>query len=384
VFRTDYILRYQNKLGLETVCITSPKQGGRKGEVVIIDNVKIYNTRMINNNFINKPFINEIRIMKTLKKKIKEVILKETPDIIHAHSPSLNGIPALKIGKKMGIPVVYEVRALWEDAAVDHGTFKEGSFKYRLSRYIEGRLLKDVDAVITICNGLKDEIKSRGINEDKITVIPNGVDEMEFSNVEYDEKLAERLKVRGKKVIGFIGSFYHYEGIDILIEAFEKISNDKKNLVLLLVGDGPEYHKILHIIELKNLNNKVITTGKVPHSEIMRYYSLMDLLVYPRKSIRLTEMVTPLKPLEAMAIGKIVIGSDVGGMKELITHNENGFLCESKDPKKLSMLLMNILERNDNGKIVEEAKRTVREFRNWNTIVKNYIHVYKNILKRAF
>ena len=380
VFRTSYILKYQRENGLEPVCITSPKQGDVGSEKQEIDNVKIYGAQKYN--FGNTPFLKEIKLMHSLRKRIEEIIRIENPDIIHAHSPSLNGVPALKAGRKYGIPVVYEVRAFWEDAAVDHRTFKEKSFKYRISRFIETRLLKKVEAVFTISNAMRKEMVARGIPEEKIVIIPNGVDTKQFSTVPYDEALSEQTNIRGKKVIGFIGSFYHYEGIDILIDAFSEILGKDKDVALMLVGDGPEYAKLRETANKKGLNGRVIFTGKVPHNDIRRYYSVMDVLVYPRRSMRLTELVTPLKPLEAMALGKVVAGSDVGGIRELIENEVNGILFKPDSAESLSVKLVELLS---NPALLEtlstQAVIYVNRERSWDKIIKRYLPVYKRLLK---
>ena len=124
---------------------------------------------------------------------------------------------ALTVGKRHNIPVVYECRAFWEDAAVDHGTSKQGGVRYRLTRALETRVFRQADAVTTICEGLKRDISARGIPSDKITVIPNAVDIERFSmNGVRNSNLAERLGLNGKLVLGFIGSFYAYEGLPLL------------------------------------------------------------------------------------------------------------------------------------------------------------------------
>ncbi len=382
VFRTSYILKYQRENGLEPVCITSHKQGDVGSEKQEIDNVKIYGAQKYN--FGNMPFLKEIKLMHSLRKRIEEIIRIENPDIIHAHSPSLNGLPALKAGRKYGIPVVYEVRAFWEDAAVDHRTFKEKSFKYKISRFIETRLLKKVDAVFTISNAMRKEMVTRGIPEEKIVIIPNGVDTKQFSTVPYDEalRLMTEINIRGKKVIGFIGSFYHYEGIDILIDAFSEILGKDKDVALMLVGEGPEYAKLREMVNKKGLNGRVIFTGKVPHNDIRRYYSVMDVLVYPRRSMRLTELVTPLKPLEAMALGKVVAGSDVGGIRELIENEVNGILFKPDSAESLSVKLVELLS---NPALLEtlsnQAVIYVNRERSWDKIIKRYLPVYKRLLK---
>src|SRR3990167_1900504 len=145
VFRTNYILKHQRELGIAPIIITSPKHDVSSGSVEEIDGINIYRT--MSNDFGTMPFFREMRLMKALYMRIQEVIESESPDIIHAHSPSLNGIPALRAGRKYGIPVAYEIRAFWEDAAVDHRTFKESSFKYRVSKFIETGQLKMADAL---------------------------------------------------------------------------------------------------------------------------------------------------------------------------------------------------------------------------------------------
>ena len=153
VFRTSYILKYQKKLGLEPAIVTSPKHGTAKDLLEDIDDMLVYRTP--GNGFGGIPIIREVKLMKALQQRIEEIIKENRPDIIHAHSPSLNGIPALRAGRKYGIPVVYEVRAFWEDAAVDHGTFPERSIRYKMSRIIETKVLRKADAVFTICEGLR-------------------------------------------------------------------------------------------------------------------------------------------------------------------------------------------------------------------------------------
>lgn len=380
VFRTSYILKHQRANGLNPVCITSPKQGGTGHEMREIDGIKIYPTQKCN--FGNIPFLRENRLMNCLRKKIEEIINIEKPDIIHAHSPSLNGVPALKAGRKYGIPVVYEVRAFWEDAAVDHRTFKENSLKYRISRFIETRLLKNADAVFTISDAMKKEMSLRGIPEKKIEIIPNGVDIEQFSVVPYDNALRFKTEMNmiNKKVIGFIGSFYHYEGIDILIEAYSEMIKKNKNIILMLVGDGPEYATVHETARNKGLNGRVIFTGKVPHNDIKRYYSVMDVLVYPRRSMRLTELVTPLKPLEAMALGKIVAGSDVGGIRELIKDGKNGVLFKPDSAESLSVRILELLSDSEKMQTLSQgAVDYIRRERSWDKIVRQYIPVYKRL-----
>jgi PEP-CTERM/exosortase A-associated glycosyltransferase len=380
VFRTSYILKYQKELGLEPVIVTSPKNGNMNEPVEEIDDMHIYRTS--ENNFGSIPYIKEKRLMQALQTRIEEVIQKEQPDIIHAHSPSLNGMPSVKVAKKYNIPIVYEVRAFWEDAAVDHGSFVEGSFKYRASRFIETRLMKKTNALFTICSGLRHEIISRGIQPEKITIIPNGVDTHAFSPLPYDKGIADSYGLKNKTVFGFIGSFYHYEGLSLLIDSYKNVLKNNSKTKLLLVGDGPDRTALIENVKESGLSEQVIFTGKIPHDEIKRYYSVMDILVYPRRRMRLTELVTPLKPLEAMAVGKFVVGSDVGGIKELISHNHNGFLFRAEDTVDLSKILSALASgMKDLNGISTAAIETVRKNHDWKTAVGRYLPVYEKIIR---
>jgi len=378
VFRTASILKNQRELGIEPVLVTSPKHGKAGKPLEEIDGMRVYRTP--ESEFGQLPFVKEKRLMGALRRRIEEAVELERPDLIHAHSPSLNGMPALKAARRFGIPLVYEVRAFWEDAAVDHGSFTEGSLKYRMSKMLETSLLRDADAIFTICDGLKADIGARGIRSDKITIIPNCVDAEAFAPLERDRELAARLGLEGKTVFGFIGSFYHYEGLLMLLESFAKALEGGMDARLLLVGSGPEHEEVQRRAAQMGLIGPVVITGKVPHEEVNRYYSLIDVLVYPRLSMRLTELVTPLKPLEAMAMGKVVLGSDVGGIKELVNHGQDGFLFPAGDVGALSCLLKELASGGkDLAGISARAMQTVHLKHNWGRAVERYLPVYRRL-----
>jgi len=168
--------------------------------------------------------------MRALGRRIQEVAHLEKPDIIHAHSPVLNAIPALWAGRKLGIPVVYEIRAFWEDAAVDHGTYAEGSWKYNLTKSIETWVCKRADQVAVLCNGLKNDLAKRGISSQKITPVFNGINPDDFKPCPPDEGLKKEWNLSGKKVIGFIGFFYRYEGLDLLVNAFSRMASQPSSI----------------------------------------------------------------------------------------------------------------------------------------------------------
>jgi len=382
-FRSCSILKQQHALGIETCHVTSPKHGNNQVEIEEVEGLKFYRSAPVSGLMSKLPVLNQMSYIAPMVKRILEVIEIEKPDIIHAHSPALNGLAALKAGRKSGLPVVYEIRAFWEDAAVDHGTCKEDDLRYRLTRKLETHVVKHADAVTTICEGLKNDLINRGFPKAKFAVIPNAVNVEQFAIIEQKDKtLEQELGFENCQVLGFLGSFYGYEGIDLTVAAMPSILAKNPNVRLLLVGGGPQEQNLKQQVILLGLEGKVIFTGRVPHSDIGKYYSLVDLLVYPRKPMRLTNLVTPLKPLEAMAQGKPVIASDVGGHKELIKDNETGFLFTAGDVEQLSQRITALLKDEEKlQSVVTLGRDYVENVRNWQNSVSNYIPLYKSLIK---
>ncbi|TFW19399.1 TIGR04063 family PEP-CTERM/XrtA system glycosyltransferase [Duganella callida] len=383
-FRTRAILQQQRALGWETHHITSAKQGVSAAPQETVDGLTFHRTPAAQGAWSRMPILNQLAVINGLEARLLEVAREVRPDILHAHSPALNAIAALRVGRKLGIPVVYEIRAFWEDAAVDHGTSKEWGLRYRLTRAMETYALKRVQAATTICEGLRGEILGRGIPAAKVTVIPNAVDIQDFSiGGARDEVLAAQLGVQGKTVLGFIGSFYAYEGLDVLLAALPAMLAHNPEIRLLLVGGGPQDQALRDQARALGIEQQVLFTGRVPHSEVQRYYNLVDVLCYPRLKMRLTDLVTPLKPLEAMAQGRLLAASDVGGHRELIEDGHTGVLFAAGDPQALARQLLALLAAPHSWPALKaEGRRFVESERNWPASVARYRAVYGGIAGR--
>lgn len=377
-FRTLAILKQQRAMGWDTSHLTGPKQGPVAADEEQVDGWHFYRTLPPGGLLEGVPGLAEIELMGEISHRIEQIVKRIRPHILHAHSPVLNAFPALRVGRRLGIPVVYEVRASWEDAAVDHGTAREGGLRYRLSRALETWALKRVDAITTICEGLRRDIVSRGIPAEKVTVIPNAVDIEAFSlDGEPDTELRRSLDLEGVQVLGFIGSFFAYEGLHLLLRALPKILAGTPRTRALLVGGGRQEEELKRLASELGIADKVIFAGRVPHDEVQRYYRLMDVMVYPRLSMRLTELVTPLKPLEAMAQGRLVVASDVGGHRELIRNGETGMLFKAGDSDALVAAVQALLRRPDLWPGMKAAaRRFVEDERNWRSSVERYRGVY--------
>lgn len=383
-FRTLNLLREQRNLGWETFHLTSPKHSTPSGLNETVEGWHFHRTPAPDAPSA-LPVLAENGLMRATQRRLEELARNLRPDIIHAHSPLLNAIPALRVGKALGIPVVYEVRAFWEDAAVDHGTTTEGSLRYRATRALETLALKQVAHVFTICEGLRRDIVTRGIAPDKVTVIPNAVDIQNFEpGGEPDEALKASLGLNGAAVLGFIGSFYAYEGLDLLLQALPQILSQRPDVRLLLVGGGPQEAALKSKAHALGVANKVVFTGRVPHAEVNRYYDLVDVLAYPRYSMRLTELVTPLKPLEAMAQGRLLVASNVGGHRELIQHGQTGLLFAAGSAVSLGSAVLDLLAHPESWPGLRSAgRRFVEQERNWKASASRYRPVFASLKKET-
>jgi PEP-CTERM/exosortase A-associated glycosyltransferase len=375
-FRSLAILRAQHGLGWQTFHLTSSKHYAAKVGEETVDGLLFH--RSFPGALRKLPVLNQWDVVRTLVPRIVEIARREQVDVIHAHSPCLNGLAALQAGRKLGVPVVYELRAFWEDAAVDHGTAREHSLRYRASRELETYVLKRAEQITCICEGLRGDILGRGVDPAKVTVIPNAVDIAQFPLLgERDAALEASLGLQGMQVLGFIGSFYAYEGLDLLLDAFPTILAQRPATRLLIVGGGPQENALKAQAQRLGIADKVLFTGRVPHSEVPRYSSLVDAFVFPRKSMRLTDFVTPLKPLEAMAQGRVVLASDVGGHKELIAPGRTGYLFRHDSVEDLARSVLEVLgDPAALAGIIEAGRVFVEAERNWRVSVERYRKVY--------
>ena len=381
--RSDAIIRHQRKIGIKTQQLTSQRYQDFENIEENVDGV-IYQRTLKSTSWLSKiPFVNYISHINHLAKRIEKAVLDERPDLIQTHSPMFNALAAVKVGRKYNIPVTYEVRALWEDAAVDTGKTKEGSLKYRIIKAIEQRAFEKVDAVSCICQGLKNDLIKRGIPESKLYVTPNAVDVNNFEpSHKRDENLEEALNLKDTKVVAFVGSFFKYEGLSYAIEAMKKIVQSHDDIHLLLVGSGNELENLKQQVKNYQLEKFVTFVGRVPFEQVSRYYSLADIMVFPRESIRLTELVTPLKPLESMAQYKPVIASNIGGHRELIEDGETGFLFPADNSEALAKKIIEIIYNKELlTKVSDKGLAFVREERNWLNTAKQYLPVYERLKK---
>ncbi|MBB4211571.1 PEP-CTERM/exosortase A-associated glycosyltransferase [Rhodothalassium salexigens DSM 2132] len=388
-FRSRALLREQRALGWTTSHVTSAKHNPdtvppRTEEA---DGLLFHRTAPSTAGPGFVPGIDQWRTIVGLQARLAALIGSLKPDIVHAHSPALNGVAAIRAARRCGVPVVYEIRGFWEDAAVSHGTAREGNLRYRLTRGLESWAVRRADAVMAICDGIRGDLIARGVPADKITLIPNAVDADRFNRIDTrDDALAAALGVAGCKTVGFIGSFYRYEGLDLLVDALPSMLDADPQVRGLLVGGGPMEADLKAQAEARGVADKVIFTGRVAHDQVARYYSVIDVLAYPRTPQRITDLVTPLKPLEAMAQHRLFVASDVGGHRELVRDGETGLLFRAGDAQALADTITDLFGASEarRDSLKAAGRRFVEEERTWARSAANYAPVYERLMGRAY
>lgn len=379
-FRSHAILRELQRQGIGLEVITSPKQGKVAEPAEEIDGIRYLRTALPGN-AATSGVMGQARTVRSTRRRICDLLGGGAVDVIHAHSPCLNGLASMG----HGIPLIYEMRSSWEDAAAAVGTTTVGSLRYRASRALETYVVRRADAVVVICEGLRSELLQRGVAEDKITVVPNALPPLMFDLPDPASvaSVRERFGFGDAKVIGFFGSFFEWEGVDELVHALPDVIRQVPGARLLLAGGGRQEPVLRDLVTRLGLDDRVTFAGRVGQASIRDFYGAADIMVYARIPHRLTELVTPIKPLEAMAQNAVVIASDVGGHRELVRHGETGFLYPAGSRRGLAETIIKTLNTNDNlSEIRARARAYVESERRWSAVSTRYVPVYRQCLDR--
>ena len=314
--------------------------------------------------------------------KLYDQIGRVKPVVIHAASNFVVGMTAVNVARSLGLPSVYEIRGFWHDTQASKRFGYQNSDHYNLSESMEIEVAKRADCVLVITKSIADVLIGYGVDEGKISVLPNCVDPIRFKPIERDLLLEEHHELFDTVVVGYVGSFVEYEGLDILLESISLIKDTVgEYLKLLLVGDGPERSNLEFLARDLGLEDIVIFTGRVPHEDVSRYYSLIDIAPFPRKGKRVCELVSPLKPFEAMAMEKCVIVSDVGALREFISNGQNGMVHKKDNPEDLGRCIESlVLDHKLRSKFGAEARKWVLENRTWDKAGEIIDRAYSKII----
>lgn len=295
------------------------------------------------------------------------VLIKESATIVHAASNYTTALPALIAARRLGLPFVYEIRGFWEVTRSSRDAAFERSAKYRTMKFYEDFMLEHSDQIITITGAMREELIDRGVDAGRISLAYNSVDVDRFHAQVRDQELAARLGIPvGVPVVGYVGSFVDYEGLDDLLSAAAMLRERELDFRLLMVGDGAVMDSLREQVEQLQLSEHVILTGRVPHEEVEAHYSLIDVAPFPRKPWEVCELVSPLKPFEAMAMCKPVVVSSTRALLEIVQDGVNGLVFEKGRPEALADALQRLISDAElRSQLGLRARGWVEENRSW-------------------
>lgn len=296
------------------------------------------------------------------------------PAFLHGASNFIIGAATVHAAQKLGLPSIYEVRGMRElDWSASSPDFQETD-ECRWMKTLELEVAHKATHVFTISKLLAEELVTRGLPTEKITILPNAVNPEIWQPVAADRMLQDHLGLAGKFVIGFIGRVAEYEGLELLLEALSILVGRGKNPKLVIVGDGPHLGSILHGAQKLGLGAHLVHVPPVAFDKVRQYYSLFDLVVFPRRPLKICELVTPMKPYEAMAMAKPVIASDVQALKQIVQDGVTGLLFEKGNSASLAQAIEQMM---DDVALRQRLGQTAREFvlehHTWPQVVRNQV-----------
>ena len=313
----------------------------------------------------------------TLVKKIHKLINSGQYDIVSGHSPLKNAFATYLGNRIHHLPFIIVIHYSSQSMELP-----KQSVKYKIWNLIDNFVLNKADKIVVISDAIKEELQKRGISPDEIVALPNGVDLDIFSPQPKSIEIREKYNLSNKKVILFLGKFQPWEQLDEVVKIFAQVKKRQNDVKLLLVGDGPDRKKIEKTIKEYVLTKDVTITGFVPFSDVPKYYSVCDVFVMVRPATPQLDKTTPIKPLEAMAMGKVVVSTDVGGMREIIEDGKTGFLVSHS----MDAIVDKTIEVLNNPQLQEEiganARKYIEENRDWKVIINNLVNAYEDAIKR--
>lgn len=381
--RTHFTARSQQELGLDAHVVTQlgfPWDQGVRDHGVenVLEGVPYHHLLPSHGRVPSRPDARLALNVEALAALVRQI----RPAVLHAASDFRNAILALEMGRAFKVPVVYEVRGFWEETWLskqDAASANSEAYRWRRDRELE--CMRAADAVVTLSEGMKAVIAERGVSTNKVTVVPNAVDVEAFTPVPRDDALAAELGLRyGEIVIGYISSFAAYEGIRYLVEATARLDERGLPVRALLVGDGDEMTALRTLAADLGIGDKVVFTGRVPHRRVQAHYSLIDVFVVPRTDDRVSHLVTPLKPYEAMAMERALVVSGVDALRGMV---EEGVTAEVFRPGDVLHLVDVVeglaLDAQRRRELGRQARRWVAAHRTWHRNALRYRQLYESL-----
>ncbi len=414
--RTHYTVEAQRRAGINAIVVTHSGSGPESGP-----ETQRYHHDHVPYIALGGPERGRVPWDKWLSANVEAlagVVREERPAVLHVHSDFINALIALPVARAYGIPLVNETRGFWEESWLSRTARAEGwddlgeierrwglPDMYRLRVEREAHARSESDAVVTLARVMERHIRQvgerLGLSVPPVSIASNAVDVASFAASTPDAALRASVGIGADSiVVGYVSSIVEYEGIDTLVrgvhtlrEAMEAHADQdrqtplahaaaqlgKRDVQLLVVGDGPELDSLRELAASLGAD-RVHFTGRVPHERVHDYYALIDLFVVPRKSAAVTELVTPLKPFEAMAAKLPCLFSDVRALAEIAEDSGAAGLFRAGDPHDLALRLAQLLGDPQRLRTMgEQGAEWVRRERTWDRNAATYLELYRSL-----
>lgn len=366
------------QVGMEPICITRPGFPVDTTDLAAADIADGHDIDGVSYRHMPEPSRRQYRgqgYIEMAARAVRDMLCELRPEAVMAASNHLTAFPALLAARQLGLPFIYEVRGFWEVTRASREPEFAQTQAYADLAALEALAANMADHVFTLTTPMKEELVARGVPAEKITLAPNSVDPGQFEPRPRDQALAAQLGIPDQTpVIGYIGSFVQYEGLEHLAQACARLAQRGLDFRLLLVGNenvsgsdrGPITAEIERVAREEGLADRLIMPGRIPHEQVAAHYSLIDIAPFPRKPQPVTEMVSPMKPLEAFAMEKAVVVSSVRALGEMVRDGETGLVFAKGDVAALAEVLEKLLTQDGLRQDLSRAGRAwVESHRTW-------------------
>lgn len=373
-FRSQALLECQQHAGIKVLAVTPPWFGTPSAPALHPsldwwdEPVEGVPYRHLKWTMPDKPLVDH-DLVEWYAELVLRVVEEFQPMILHAHTGHFNALAALAVRSRCGLPVVYEVRNLWEDSLTANGVIRSDGEMYRYYRKIETDCMQHVDCVLTLCAAMETELRERGVSSIEIT--PHCIDSSLI------QKAAPSTRWVNSPIVGFFGALNRYEGLDTLLNALALPICQTRQVHALIVGAGPCHAQLQDLAQSLGIAHRVRMLGAQPGLTVLGLYQRVDCVAIPRIASRVAQLVTPIKVLEALASGKPVIASRVAALTEVVVDRQTGLVFQPDCPEELAQAIATLVDHPTLGQqLGAQARAYVTKRHNWPTMEQTYLRLY--------